>query len=432
MNPRISKSMTAVLVMLSFLSSVSAAQNRPNVRKIQDIHLNGPVQSLDVKVDGTIAAAALIGSFNKVEVVVFDPAQGSMLHTFSFDESDMVRRGHEPVRVRFTPDGSQLAVSFRSRVYFYDIKTFAEIRQAGVPGEDELHLPAPMKQIKPPVSSGRTPPTPEEIADEERWRREYIPEVKRIAKQGDGRLRITDFHFNQDGTKMLASYCFGECWMQKQTDRQVFWYSTGDDPVRMWNLEKNEVVWQKYYNPNEVVEQVTFSPDGKYFAAVSNNTLFAPVTIRSILTGDLIYTMPAYQSPMSPPEMAYIPSGSNQSMIMRWDERNNYDEVYGWQIEHMAGVFDVATGVRLSEMHDKDQILDLTLSPNMNFLLTYSWKKGKLKLWNMKSRRVITDFKPQGSEWSNRRVDILKFAGNERAIIANVEKGLVQVFDLYH
>jgi|GEM_PF-4562894 len=432
MNLRKNKSITAALMILSWLPVLCTAQKRPNVRKLLDIHLNAPIQALDVSPDGSIAAAAHIGSLNKVEALVFDPAKGNTLHTFSFDETDMARRGHEPVRLRFTPDGAQLAISFRSRVYFYDCKTFVEVRQVGVSGEDELHLPAPMKLIKPPMYSGRTPPSPEEIADEERWRRERVPEVKRIAKQGDGRLRITDFHFNKDGTKMLVSYCFGECWIQKETDRQVSWYSAGDDPVRMWDLEKNEVVWQKYYNPNEVVEQVTFSPDGKYFAAVSNNTLFAPVTIRSILTGDLIYTMPAYQSPMAPPEMAFITSGSNQSMIMRWDERNNYDEVYGWQIEHMAGVFDVATGVRLSEMHDKDQILDLTLSPDAKTLLTYSWKKGKLKLWSMKTRRVIADFKPQGGDWSNRRVDIIKFAGNDKAIIANVEKGILQVFELYH
>ena len=431
MIPRRSKSITAVLWMLWCLTALCTAQNRPNIRKSQDIHLNGSIQALDVSPDGSVVVAALIGSLNKVEVIVFSPVNGSMLHTFTYDETDMARRGHEPVRVRFTPDGTQVAVSFRSRVYFYDSKTFVEVRQVGVPGEDELHLPAPMKLIKPPMYSGRTP-SPEEIADDERWRRERVPEVKRIAKQGDGRLRVTDFHFSQDGKKMLASYCFGECWMQKQTERQVSWYSAGDDPVRMWDPEKNEVLWQKYYNPNEVVEQVTFSPDGKYFAAVSNNTLFAPVTIGSILTGDLVYTMPAFQSPMAPPEIAYIPSGQNQSMIMRWDERNNYDEVYGWQIEHMAGVFDVATGVRLSEMHDKDQILDLALSPNARMLLTYSWKKGKLKVWNIKTRRVIADFKPQGNEWSNRRVDIIKFAGNEKAIIANVEKGLVQVFDLYH
>src|SRR5271155_1843132 len=261
------------LVGVTFSVPLTAQRNRGSVHKVTEYRFNGPVQAIDIAQDGKFGAAALIGSLNKAEVTLFDPTNGSTLHTFTFDESDIARKGHEPMRVRFTNDSKQLAISFRSRIYFYDVIQYTEVRQIGVDGEDEQHLPAPMKSIKPPISSGRTPAPPEEVADEQRWRREYIPEVKRIAKQGDGRLRITDFRFSMDGTSLLVSYCFGECWMTQSADRQVHWYSAGDDPVRLWDLNSSKVVWQKYFDPNEVVEQVVPSPDGKFFVTVSNNTL---------------------------------------------------------------------------------------------------------------------------------------------------------------
>src|SRR5579859_1899026 len=324
------KGIPCLLLLLLTLFAISAfgQRTKPSIRRAGDINFSAPIQDLAISTDGASAAVALIGSLNKVEVDLVRLPSGEPIHTFTFDESDLDRKGHEPVRVRFTPDGTQLAVSFRSRIYFYDLKTFAELRQLGVAGDDVLHMPAPMREIPPRLHADRMPFTPEEIADEERWRREYAVEVKRIAKQGDGRLRITDFSFTREMRFVLASYCFGDCWMEQANNRKVYWFSGGDDPVRLWDLHSGEVVWQRYFDPNEVIEQVTPLPDASGFIATSNNTLFAPVTLRSIANGDMLYTLPAFQSPTAPPQAQFTADG--RSMIIRYDEKHDYDDVYGW------------------------------------------------------------------------------------------------------
>src|SRR5277367_105804 len=84
--------MAAVL----FATPLTAQRNRGSARKVADFRFNGPVQALDISPDGKLGAAALIGSLNKIEVTVFDPTNGTTVHTFTFDESDISRKGHEP------------------------------------------------------------------------------------------------------------------------------------------------------------------------------------------------------------------------------------------------------------------------------------------------------------------------------------------------
>ncbi len=237
---------------LSLSAQIPLAGSKPNdgmgkpiLREVRFEDFPDAILALDIARGSSLTVVA----FSDRRVRVWRLETGEIVHDFTFGEYRRRRPSQggtgrdEPIRVHFSPDGKVLAISYLSRIYFYDVSSWNEVKSLGVGGEDTS-----------PGPSGQGTATSETGGSRD-------PEDKPPPRtRGDGRTRVADFAFTTDGRYILASYCREECHITLSLDTVLWAHPTGQDPIRLWDLATGEIVWQRFCDPTVILVRVVPSP----------------------------------------------------------------------------------------------------------------------------------------------------------------------------
>lgn len=445
-----------MFLLLPLGASGERQASRVETREVAHYTLPGLIQSLDLARDSDLAAAGVTRALGETVVLVFRPRSGATVREITFDTPISIyklRRGLEPIRVRFSPDGQILAVSYVNRIHLYQVGTWVELRALGIDAEAVVSLPAPPKSIE-PAKEPQSLPDPEAnpaeyqrqwaeiLADWARFTKEDAREAERIQQHGDGRTRVTDLAFSPDGRHLLASYCRGQCWLVGSDDRHIFWYAGGDDPVRLWDVSTGRPIWEKYYDPREVVATVTISADGKRFAVASEGRGVrfdgkgVGFFVGDIVTGEQLFVLPRIYFQGYTPSVSFTPE--SQLVLTRWDApitSRKQHRARPWTYRYLAA-FDAQTGGKRAEIRDPDGTLEAALSPDGRWLVTSGWRittgwgsPKKMKIWDFADQRAVADIDISKTVLSRRIVDWIRFSPDgKHLLLANSTEGLVVAY----
>lgn len=262
-----------------------------DLREIRTEDLNSYVLAFDVAHTSDLAAVAL----SDLSVHIWKLGSKTVDHviTLPMPETDQRLKldgDFEPVSLRFSPDGKTLAVAFLSVIRIYDVEAWQEQKSLGVEGENDLRpdvTPTPQTpQLKHRTSEQAQAEKDKPTLTLNEGTKAWFAEMAR----GDGRTRITDFAFSSNGSSILAAYCKAECYARPGGRRRAF--PSGKDPVRLWDLGSNRVVWEREYDSNGLIVRVVIAPDTRRFAAVDAERAHCAVQIYEMADGREVSSLP--------------------------------------------------------------------------------------------------------------------------------------------
>jgi WD40 repeat protein len=428
----------------------------PRLREIHHERLHVPIQS-DQAVDlapGSDLAA--IATLNEVRVWRLDTNQ--VIKVFAFGKQRAAVRKEmgtaEPLHVGFSPNGTTLAISYMSRIYLYDVATWRQVGSLGVEGEDTPRRPAvPTDEpIRRPTLSGSPFPTAQDRQELRRYKREMDERYDRTKKAGDGRTRVAGFTFTPDGAKLLAGYARGECFVWFHWGEPSLWPS-GNDPVRLWEVNTGRVLWERVYDPETVMRGFLLSPNGKWFAAQAcGDHGNHYVVVHELQTGQRLYSLPmalgASAVIFTPNSQQLITNPSDEMGCLAtvrlhldhpddpWRQQltpadEACQKLGGRQCDSLA-LYDVATGKQVGKLTDDETTFAAGLSPDGRWLAAGQWSnRYTFRIWDMQTHRPVGRYTPSGWAWLSGTADLLRFQPNgRRLVVVNTAKGLLAVYEV--
>ena len=395
-------------LMLPSLPVIAANQHAPEVVERHTEHLPAPILSLDFARDSDLAAAAL--SNGRVRIWHLDT--GEIQHEFGFSEPETDQRQKdegdvEPIRVRFSPDGKTLAISYLGRIHLYVVGIWSELKSLGVEGEDVMRSLALPRLTARPASERE----PDDIdTGTKKWAQRKT--------LGDGRTRITDFAFVPDGSAIVASYCRISCYDRPDGVNWVI--SNGHEPIRLWKLQSGQMGWEHYSDKNQIIQRTIPSPDGRLLAEVAFQPGRWNLHFRDLTSGEYLSSIALRSLPHHPPDVAFMPD--SHRFVSLWSEPHKM-----WQM----AMFDRIRGQALDHFTDPSGAQHVAISPDGAWLAATTWRRPHaFKLWDLQQRRSVATRQPQVTGVRLRMLDEIRFIDSRRIAVSDYSKGVVWTYDL--
>jgi len=383
-------------------SSSSQLTGKPHLQEVRMEKLSAFILAFDIANGSDLAATALADR----RIRVWRLGSGEIVHEFSFpspetDEHLKVAGEVEPISVRFSPDGKRLAISFLSRIYFYDVDTWAEKTSLGVPGEDQHRSDL---KVTPETPQLERRSTEQAQADKNKPVLSLNDSVRAWARdkmRGDGRTRITDFAFTIDGSSIIAAYCRGGCYASPSFRSVPF--PTGNDPVRLWEVASARLVWEHVYDENSVVNRIVPSLDGARFAVVESHPGHCAVGMHNFSDGRALW-LHSFGSCADPPSIRF--SRDSQSFITnRVEEGNRKNKLW-----RDIATYETSSGEMISDFSKKDTVRDFDISSDGRWLASTTWSGLRFQIWDLSSKKPVMMETPKEWKWRGPRINRILFS----------------------
>jgi WD40 repeat protein len=373
-------------------SSPRPPAGKPYLQEVRMDKLSAFILAFDIANGSDLTATALADR----RIRVWRLGSGEIVHEFSFpspetDEHLKVAGEVEPISVRFSPDGKRLAISFLSRIYFYDVDTWTEKMSLGVPGEDQHR--ADLK-ITPETPQLERRSTEQAQADKNKpvlSLNETLRAWALAAEKGDGRTRITDFTFTIDGSSVIVAYCRGKCYATTWLRWEAF--PTGNDPVRLWDIASGRLVWEHVYDEGSLVDRIVPSPDGTRFAVVQSHPGHCAVGMHNFSDGQTLW-LHSVGSCGDPPSIRF--SEDSQSFIANRVEEGNREN----KLWRDIATYETSSGKMIGDFSKRDTVRNFDISVDGRWLASTTWSGLRFQIWDLSSRKAIMMETPQ--EWGRR------------------------------
>ena len=389
----------------------------PVIQEVRTSRFDKLILSLDIAANSDEAALA----FEDLTIRVFGITNGRIEHEFSFrspetDESLRLDDDVEPIRLRFSGDGKALAASFISQVFVFEVGSWKQLAVLGVPSEDQ-HRPDLKITPRSPKLKNRS------AGEAAQQKSEPLPSINDVMRswataraRGDGRTRITDFAFTKDNKRILVSYCKGGCYSGPRRHIEVF--PTGQDPVRLWDIASQKLIWERTYGSRGTIVSLTLSPGGLAFAGVDAALGQCTARVYSIEDGSLSSSLPS--GPLcNPPQFVGFVADGQSILSNRLPVENHKDK----RLRHLA-FFDVNTGNVTSDFSQHDTVRLAALSPDKRWLVSAPWTLSGIRIWNLALREAISIPAIKKLEFTKRPIDHIAFSSDGRwLVIGNDEMG---------
>ncbi|MBZ5671655.1 MAG: WD40 repeat domain-containing protein [Acidobacteriia bacterium] len=382
------------------------------IKKIREDRFSGPIHCLALAASRGLAAVAL----NNGRVHVWRLDSGETVHDFAFAEPDSELRniGYtvEPIRLHFAPDSSALAISFLGRIHLYQTTNWTETANLGVPGEDVV------RPRKPPVLGRR--PDHEENRTAKQMAEDH---VKRRA-QGDGAARITDMAFTPDGSRILAAYCRGEYFDESYHSYHFYFFSSGNDPVRLWDVRGSRLLWERIYRPGGAVERVFPSPDGRRFAAAPQS---GPPQVCDLSSGEPLYSLPGVAHLFGqPPSVLFVQDGA-QFITLSAAPGDNILRASG-----RLAIHDSRDGAEVGGFSERAGGYEADISHDGRWLAAVTTNGITFKIYDMQTRKVAFVERRQFPwGWRGPLAETVRFdPGGSYLVVASRAEGRVAVYQI--
>lgn len=387
---------------ISFVGSVSPltleAHEKPFLRELRREKLSKFILAFDVANGSDLAAAAL----SDLHVRIWKLDSGEIVHEFSFPEPATDHRlkldlDVEPISLHFSADGKTLAVGFLSRIYLYDVATWQERMTLGVAGEDDHRSDL---EVSPAVPQLQRRSAEQAQIDKEK----PVPDLNQTMREwaaqralGDGRTRITDFAFSADGSFLLVAYCRGGFYASPGHRWEIF--PIGKDPLRLWDIRTGEILWEKAYDPEAVINRIALSPDGKRFAAVSAPLGHCEVGLYDLGDGHHVFSLAPVGA--CPPSLNFRRDGGSfiTARTPQRLQKNRKDRPW----ERLA-TYETDTGKMIADFSGGDTVREANLSSDGRWLLSTSWWGLRFQIWDAQSGKPIISETP--NRWKSRRAPL--------------------------
>jgi WD40 repeat protein len=391
----------------------SGAGRNPTLRETRIQKLPASIMALDFAAGPNLAATALTNS----HVLVWKLDSGEVVHDFRFpepvtDPRQKLERDVEPIRVRFSPDGKELGISFLSRIHLYAIGDWHELGSLGVDGEDTIRTRSK------PVLARRLPPGQETDKGPGPTLNELVHDWDRLLTQGDGRTRITDFKFCRDGSFILAAYCRGGCY-DRDGALRIGAFPSGNDPVRLWNVRSGQLGWERTFDPQFVVERLEISPNDATFAAAEHRPGECRIEVRDLGTGNMLYSLPQVHFAYAVPSLGFAPDGDT---LITLQTEGGMPKTLG------LAEYQATSGKQIAVFSGRYPTWHADLSPDGGWLVT-SGNGVRFRIWDVKTHRVVLTKTPKQWLWSGPPIETVSFSPDGRwLIVASDTSGVVAVY----
>lgn len=403
-----------LLVGLGIPGLGSSTGSSPRLGEPRVDHLGAVILSLDLARGSDLAAAA----FAHGKVRVWHVRSGTLVLELSFpdpptDPSQKWEGEVEPIRVRFSPDGKLLAVSFLSRIYLYDLDRGEARGSLGIETEDSMR-PRPEPELaRRPQAEGDA----KQNSDAHE-----IPHWYQRRFEGDGRTRITDFAFTSDSKRVIAAYCRASCFDRPGFAKNL--YPTGSDPVRLWAVASQSLQKEFKSEPGKLVGRIEVSPDGSVFAAVHTSRAMCETQLHELETGKVLYSLPALYQPRNEALIfSFAPDGT-QFVTTGGRIRKG---VQPWQ---QLGVYQTADGKLVRELRHSAGWRSIDLSPDGHRMAVAKWRGVQFEIWNFETGRKALGASPKKWGWSAAPPDRVRFdPDGDLLVVFNSREGLVAVYE---
>jgi WD40 repeat protein len=382
------------------------------LKKVREHRFSSPIHCLALAASRSLAAVAL----NNERVHVWRLESGETVHDFAFGEPDSELRNigyaFEPIRLSFAPDGSTLAISFLGRIRLYQTTTWAEIASLGVPGEDAL------RPRKPPVF-GRRPDH-----EENRTAKQMAEDYVKGRARGDGATRITDMAFTPDGSRILAAYCRGEYFDESYHSDHLYFFESGNDPVRLWDVRGSRLLWERVYRGGGLVERVFPSPDGRRFAAAG---VSGSPRVCDLSSGEPLYSLPGV-APFRgrAPSILFARDGA-QFITLSAAPGDKTSRPSGRLVIH-----DSRNGAELAGFGERAGGYEADISPDGRWLAAVTTNGITFKIYDMQTRKVaFVESRQFPWGWRGPLADTVRFdPGGSYLVVASRAEGRLAVYQI--
>ena len=367
-----------------------SSASEPALQQVRIEHLSRAVLAFDIANGSELAAAAL----SDLRVRVWRLSSGQLVHEFSFtepktDQSQKLTDEYEPVSLHFSPDGNTLAIGFVNEIHLYDVATWNEKKDLSVAGEDKLRpdikATGERPQLKPRTADQAGTQSEQPISDINQTMRKWAAELHK----GDGRTRIRDFSFTEDGHFIVASYCRGTCW---SSSGAVVAFPSGKDPVRMWDLRSTDVLWEKVYDAEGVISRVAPFPEGDRFIAVNSHLGHCSVGAYDLVSGQPLWSQP-FGPCLRPPSIVILPDGRS-FITNRIDEAS--PENAKKHLYRYAAIYSTSTGKKIGDLPQAAGVSVVDVSPDGCWLASIIWRGTEFQIWDLEAGKIVLNELPKG------------------------------------
>jgi WD40 repeat protein len=417
--------------------------------------LPAPVQSVDFSRDGSLLSAALRGELGTSRVLVFKVASGEVVHEFSYNQSDLHRAanagsgGNEILTTRFSPDGTLLAISFRSKIYLYETTMWQLVKSLGIPGEEEQHWPT-LSPLRPPLPGNSV----EAAADRDRFAQENAAQAKLINSKGDGRTRVADFEFVDDH-RILASYCGGASWGFVDQTAEFSCAIGANNTVRLWDLNSGRVQWERTYNISK-----SASWGSPAYLHTDNFTIPAAQTIMPSKSAGVFVALPVHFGEEEPVGIYDLSDGSELHQFMatvpssdrfisftpdgmcfvfrgraeigfRPGRQQKHRRSFDRKADAYLAMYRSSDASVVATFKDDKGVVGGVISPDGRTLLATDWYLRQLRLWNIATTQSTAVTPPAGHSWKHDGVGLLRFSPDGRLfVVTGVRTGSIAIYSL--
>lgn len=393
---------------------------KPYLRESRIEQFPKSILAFDIARGSDLAAVAL----SDLRVRIWRLSSGEIAHEFSFPEPATDQRLKldievEPICLQFSPDGKTLAVSFLNVIHLFDVATWQERKSLAVEGEDTLR-PGITVIHKNPQLERRT--ARQAQTQSEQPNRDINQTMREWAVErhlGDGRTRIRDFDYVQDGHFILASYCRGACWVWPAVRWDTF--PSGNDLLRLWDVRSARLLWEKSYDPKGVMSRIVAAPDGKRFVGVDSELGRCAVGVYDVRDGQAIWSHrlgPCDQ----PPYVTFLRDG--RSFITNRVEEGNRKQKM-WRV---PAIYDTGTGKKIVDLSDDRGIRSADMSSDGRWLVSTTWRGDTFQVWDMQSQKIVARQSPKALK--HRILDRVHFSPDGRWLaVGSDEAGALIIYE---
>jgi WD40 repeat protein len=315
----------------------------------------------------------------------------------------------EPITVQFSPDGRLLAVSYLSRIHFYDTKSWIENLNLGVVGEDNVRTDLKVTPAAPQLER-------RSAEQAQRDKNAPVPDLNESMRvwayakeKGDGRTRITDFSFDLDGDHITAAYCRGGCYASP--GRRWSAFPTGSDPVRLWDIRGGRIVWELVYDKEGVTTRIVPSPDKRQFAIVNSHLGRCATGVYDLADGRVQWSH-SLGPCGNPPSIRFCRDG--QALITnRNDEGSRKSRAW-----RKMAIYAVKDGRKIADLPDNNGASALDITSGGRWLASTTWSEREFQIWDLETPKVVSEQVPREYKWkSSRLLDLVHFSPDERWLV---------------
>lgn len=394
------------------LSNVSVTENestcKPSIVRARQDRLTGQIMGIDLAPGSDLAAAAL--SNLHVRIWHLDTGRTEKELVFPDPVTDARQKNSiefEPIRVHFSPDGKTLAISYLGRILLYDSPAWSQVSSLGVSGEDLL------RESRVPQLKRRSDATEAETDD--------LNKYEQLREKGDGRTRITEFSFTPDGASIIAAYCRGGCYDNLHLPRLMA-FPSGNDPVRLWDVESKQLMWEVVIDKRGVIEKIVVSPDGKWFAASDRRPGFCRVSLYDVRERRLVSSLPETDFLFAAPAILFTP-GSNRLITFQIPK-----EIPRHKPWDQLAIYDGQDGELIAEFPGTQGMRDAAISPDGLWLASTNSRGWIFQIWGIEARKVVSTT-VLGGLFNTATFDLIRFSPDgQRVVVASRFQRWVNVY----